>query len=162
VIGTTGFTGSQQVQITRTAEKVRIVQSPNMSIGANLCMKATEWLSQRLVNFGVKFDVGITEIHHNQKQDQPSGTALQLGQIAEASGYRGKVQYASLRLGDISGEHQVIFSLKGEQLVVRHHADTRENFALGALQAAEWILTQKRPGLYGMAQVLGLDDNDIR
>jgi 4-hydroxy-tetrahydrodipicolinate reductase len=128
-----------------------------MSIGANFCMKAVEKISLRLVNFAIKFDVGITEIHHHEKQDQPSGTALRLGEVIEASGYTGKVQYASLRLGEISGEHQVIFALSGEQLVIRHHADNRENFALGALKAADWIFEQTAPGLYSMQEVLGLD-----
>lgn len=157
VIGTTGFTGAQQLQITRTAEKIRILQSPNMSIGANICIKTIEKISAHLVEFDIKFDLGVMEVHHNQKQDAPSGTALRLGEAAEASGHKGKVQYSSLRLGDISGEHQVIFALQGEQLVIRHHADTRKNFALGALKAVDWILAQTMPGLYDMQQVLGLD-----
>lgn len=157
VIGTTGFSGMQQLQITRAAEQIPILQSANMSIGATLCIRVVEKITQHLVRCGVKFDVGITEIHHNQKQDQPSGTALWLGESAKGGGYTGQVQYASLRLGDIAGEHQVIFSLPGEQLVIRHHADTRKNFALGALKAANWIVAQTMPGLYDMQQVLDFD-----
>ncbi|MEY3182689.1 MAG: 4-hydroxy-tetrahydrodipicolinate reductase [Pseudomonadota bacterium] len=157
VIGTTGFTASQEMQITHAAEKIPIVKSPNMSIGANLCVKSVETIATHLVRCGIQFEVGIMEIHHDQKKDAPSGTALLLGEMVESSRYGGKPQYASLRIGQITGEHAVMFSLNGEQLVVRHHADSRKNFALGALMAAEWILKEKTPCLYGMQEVLGLD-----
>jgi 4-hydroxy-tetrahydrodipicolinate reductase len=157
VIGTTGFSASQQLQITRAAEKISIVQSPNMSTGGNVCLSVVEKISQHLARLGIVFDLAVVEMHHNKKQDAPSGTALRLGEAAEAGGYAGKTQYSSLRLGDISGDHEVIFAFSGEQILVKHHTDTRENFALGAIRAARWIVEKKMPGLYDMHQVLGLD-----
>jgi 4-hydroxy-tetrahydrodipicolinate reductase len=156
VIGTTGFLSAQQMKITQAAEKIPIVQSPNMSVGGNVCLKMIEKLSYCLTQAGIDFNVGISEIHHSEKKDAPSGTALRFGDAVQGGGYKGNIQYASLRLGEVPGDHEVFFTLRGERIVIKHHAESRLNFALGALSAVAWVIKEKTAGLYDMQDVLGL------
>jgi 4-hydroxy-tetrahydrodipicolinate reductase len=171
VIGTTGHSADQRNFIETAAQSLPIVFAPNFSVGVNtlfwLTRKATELL-------GPDYDLEIVEMHHRLKKDAPSGTAQKLAEILSevrkldvqkdvAHGRRGmigerpqaQIGMHSLRGGDSVGEHQVIFAGPGEQLVLRHRASSRETFARGALRAARWIVG-KRPGLYGMEDVLDL------
>jgi 4-hydroxy-tetrahydrodipicolinate reductase len=147
VIGTTGFSAEDQAKIRAAARHAVIVKSGNMSLGVNLLAALVKQAAQALPGF----DVQILEMHHRTKRDAPSGTALMLG---EASG-RNDVGYASLRGGTVVGEHQVILAGPHERVVLSHTAEDRTIFAAGALAAAKWG-QGKKPGLYAMADVLGL------
>ena len=147
VIGTTGFSAEDEAKIRAAARHAVIVKSGNMSLGVNLLAALVKQAAQTLPGF----DVQILEMHHRAKVDAPSGTALLLGQ---ASG-RNDVGYASLRGGTVVGEHQVIFAGPHERVVLSHTAEDRTIFAAGALAAAKWGQGRK-PGLYAMADVLGL------
>ncbi|MBI4591571.1 MAG: 4-hydroxy-tetrahydrodipicolinate reductase [Candidatus Rokubacteria bacterium] len=171
VVGTTGFTPPQREEIGRLAEKVAILLSPNMSVGVNLAFKV---LAQMAHVLGDEYDVEITEIHHRFKKDAPSGTALRMAEvIAEALGRdltqvavygrrgmpgeraRNEIGLASLRSGDVVGEHTVSFGNLGERLELTHRAHSRDTFARGAIRAARFIAAAS-PGLYSMQDVLGL------
>jgi len=171
VIGTTGLTAGQLATVRDAARDIAIVQSPNMSIGVNLCFKLTEIAARTL---GAACDIEIVEAHHSQKKDVPSGTALRLGEVAAAAlgrdltsaavhsragqtGARspGSIGFASIRAGDIIGDHTVLFASPGERIEITHRATSRENFAAGALRAAQWLMGRER-GLYDMQDVLGL------
>jgi len=157
VIGTTGFTAFEKEKIEQAAKHISIVCSPNMSIGVNLCFdlikKAAELLDQ---NFGASLDIAITEAHHRHKVDAPSGTALQMGDvIAKAIKTAQSPHFASIRAGDIVGDHTVVFAVPGERIEITHKASERATFAHGALRAAIWLSTQK-VGLYDMGDVLAL------
>ena len=171
VIGTTGLSKEETETIRRAGEETAIVQSPNMSVLVNLLFKLVE-LAARTAGDG--FDAEIVEAHHKNKIDAPSGTALKLAdiiahaynrQLADAARYerhgqigarpRGEIGIQSLRGGDIVGEHTVMFIGTGERLEITHRATSRENFAQGALLAAQW-LAGKNPGVYTMGDVLGL------
>jgi 4-hydroxy-tetrahydrodipicolinate reductase len=173
VIGTTGFSAADEASIKDAAKSATIVKSGNMSLGVNLLAALTKRVAQTLGN---SFDIEILEMHHNQKVDAPSGTALLLGRAAaEGRGIElerhqsssrhghtgarkpGDIGFASLRGGTVVGEHNVIFSGPAERLELVHKAEDRMIFASGALHAALWARTQK-PGLYSMADVLGLAD----
>jgi 4-hydroxy-tetrahydrodipicolinate reductase len=147
VIGTTGFTAEDEANIRAAARHAVIVKSGNMSLGVNLLAALVKQAAQALPGF----DLQILEMHHRAKIDAPSGTALLLGQ---ASG-RNDVGYASLRGGTVVGEHQAIFAGAHERVVLSHIAEDRTIFAAGALAAAKWG-QGKKPGLYAMADVLGL------
>jgi 4-hydroxy-tetrahydrodipicolinate reductase len=147
VIGTTGFSGEDEANIRAAARHAVIVKSGNMSLGVNLLAALVRRAAEALPGF----DVQILEMHHRAKADAPSGTALLLGR---ASG-RDDVGYASLRGGTVVGEHQVIFAGPQERVVLSHTAEDRTIFAAGALVAAKWGQGRK-PGLYAMADVLGL------
>jgi 4-hydroxy-tetrahydrodipicolinate reductase len=147
VIGTTGLSAEDEAKIRAAARHAVIVKSGNMSLGVNLLAALVRQAAQALPGF----DVHILEMHHRAKVDAPSGTALMLG---EASG-RGDVGYASLRGGTVVGEHQVILAGPHERVVLSHIAEDRTIFAAGALAAAKWGQGRK-PGLYAMADVLGL------
>jgi len=147
VIGTTGFTAEDEAKIRAAARHAVIVKSGNMSMGVNLLAALVKQAAQALPGF----DLQIVEMHHRAKLDAPSGTALLLGR---ASG-RGDVGYASLRGGTVVGEHEVIFAGPHERIVLSHTAEDRMIFARGALAAAKWG-QGKKPGLYAMADVLGL------
>ena len=170
VIGTTGFTADDEARIQAAARHARIVKSGNMSLGVNLLAALVRQAAQAL---GEDFDIEIVEMHHRHKVDAPSGTALMLGQAAAEgrgvaldkfsergrdgiTGARapGAIGFASLRGGDIVGEHDVLFAGAGERVVLRHIATDRAIFARGALRAGLWGLDRK-PGVYGMADVLG-------
>ncbi|MEM9012987.1 MAG: 4-hydroxy-tetrahydrodipicolinate reductase [Pseudomonadota bacterium] len=171
VIGTTGFSDDQQAAIARAAERTAIVQAGNMSLGVNLLTELTRKVAAAL---DASWDIEIVEMHHGGKVDAPSGTALMLGDAAATgrggtlaemaergrdglTGRRvaGRIGFASLRGGDVVGEHDVIFAGEGERIVLRHIATDRAIFARGAVRAALWA-RGKPPGLYTMRDVLGL------
>ena len=171
VIGTTGLSQEDLSRIAAAARHAVIVRAGNMSLGVNVLMKATRMVAEALDD---AFDIEIVEAHHNRKVDAPSGTALMLGEAAaEGRGVdllqvadhardgitgpreRGHIGFASLRGGDIVGEHEVIFAGTGERIHLRHVATDRALFARGALKAALWGQGRK-PGEYSMQDVLGL------
>ncbi len=147
VIGTTGFSVDDEAKIRSAARHAVIVKSGNMSLGVNLLAALVKQAAKALPGF----DLRIFEMHHKHKVDTPSGTALLLGAASE----RNDVEYASLRAGSVVGEHQVILAGPSERLVLSHSAEDRHIFAVGALAAAKWG-QGKKPGLYAMADVLGL------
>jgi 4-hydroxy-tetrahydrodipicolinate reductase len=149
VIGTTGFSKDEAEKIKDASKRIPIVFSPNMSIGANFMFKITEEAARAL---GKDYEAEIIEVHHNQKKDSPSGTAKRLGEAV--SKVKGKMPLMhSLRLGDIVGDHAVIFAGKGERIELIHRAHSRDAFAKGALDAAKFLIGNK-PGLYTMADVI--------
>lgn len=171
VIGTTGFNESQLAQLKQLAQQTRVVFAPNMSVGVNLLWKLLELASQVI---GEQTDIEIIEAHHRFKKDAPSGTALKMGEvIAETLGRDLKecavygregmtgerdpktIGFATVRAGDIVGEHTAIFADIGERIEITHKASSRLTFANGAVRAAHWLVAQKN-GLYDMQQVLGL------
>jgi len=171
VIGTTGFSAGQREEIAALGRQAPIMLAPNMSVAVTLAFKLLPLMARAL---GDEYDVEITEIHHRFKKDAPSGTAAHMAElIAEALGRDlGKVGVygrqglpgerpareigvMSLRSGDVVGEHTVSFGSLGERLELTHRAHSRDTFARGALRAARWIVHQP-PGLYSMADVLGL------
>lgn len=175
VIGTTGFTAEQKQRISDAACVVPVVFSPNMSAGVNVSLKLLELAARAL---GDDVDIEIVEAHHRHKKDAPSGTALRMGEvIAEALGRnlddvavygregisgerdRKTIGFATIRGGDIVGDHTVIFAGQGERLEITHKASSRMTFASGAVRAAIW-LGGRPAGLYSIADVLGLNDVD--
>jgi 4-hydroxy-tetrahydrodipicolinate reductase len=171
VVGTTGFSAAQRAEIAALAGRAAIMQAPNMSVAVTLAFKLLPIMARAL---GGDYDVEITEIHHRFKKDAPSGTAVRMAElVAEALGRDlGKVgvygreglpgertpqeiAVMSLRSGDVVGEHTVSFGTLGERLELTHRAHSRDTFARGALRATRWIVAQP-PGLYSMADVLGL------
>ena len=149
VTGTTGFTADQQKKIEAASGKVPLVVASNMSRGVYTLTRLTELAAQALPDH----DVEIVEIHHKNKVDSPSGTALQLAQTVESAGGR-EVGLAAVRGGDVVGEHQVMFLGPGEQIILTHRATTREHFCQGALAAVRFAASRE-PGLYTMADVFG-------
>jgi 4-hydroxy-tetrahydrodipicolinate reductase len=173
IIGTTGMSAADEAKIKDAAKSAVIVKSGNMSLGVNLLAALTRRVAKTLDN---SFDIEILEMHHNQKVDAPSGTALMLGRAAaDGRGIdldrnsvrsrdgntgardRGDIGFANLRGGTVVGEHSVIFAGPAERLELTHKAEDRMIFARGALHAALWAREQK-PGLYSMMDVLGLKD----
>jgi 4-hydroxy-tetrahydrodipicolinate reductase len=173
VIGTTGHSAEQEAAIAKAASRATIVKSGNMSLGVNLLAALVKRVAQTL---GEDYDIEILEMHHNKKIDAPSGTALMLGGAAAAGrgvdlaqrSVRGRdgltaarspgdIGFASLRGGTVVGEHSVIFAGPAERVELTHRAEDRMIFARGALHAALWA-RGKNPGLYSMADVLGLAD----
>ena len=171
VIGTTGLSASDDAVIKSVTSRAIVVKSGNMSLGVNLLAALVKRVAQSL---DVSFDIEILEMHHRGKIDAPSGTALMLGEAAasgrgialEGHSARGRdgvtgarrsgdIGFASLRGGTAAGDHSVFFSGPSERLVLSHHAEDRMIFAHGALKAALWA-HGKKPGLYSMADVLGL------
>ncbi|MCW5699899.1 MAG: 4-hydroxy-tetrahydrodipicolinate reductase [Rhodospirillales bacterium] len=172
VIGTTGLQPSDNEGIAAAAKVVPVVQAANMSVGVNLLLGLTRQVAAIL---GDDYDIEIVEMHHRHKVDAPSGTALALGHAAASgrgtaldsvsqrvrdgqigSRRRGDIGFATLRGGDVVGEHTVIFAGEGERIEISHRATSRTVFARGALRAALWT-KGRQPGLYSMRQVLGLD-----
>jgi 4-hydroxy-tetrahydrodipicolinate reductase len=174
VIGTTGCSAADDAAIAAAAAAgARIVKAGNFSLGVNLLAALVQRAAQAL---GPEFDIEILEMHHNRKVDAPSGTALMLGKAAAAgrniglddhsvhvrdgvTGPRqsGDIGFAALRGGTVIGDHSVIFAGNGERLELVHRAEDRALFAQGAVRAALWARDRK-PGLYDMADVLGLKD----
>lgn len=171
VIGTTGLTAEETDRVKNLAAKTRVVHAPNMSVGVNAMFKILADVAGIL---GDEFDVEIVEAHHNLKKDAPSGTAVKMAQvIAERLGrdlgadavYERKgmigartkkeIGLQTIRAGDIVGEHTVIFGGIGERLEFIHRAHSRDNFAKGAIRAAQWVVHQAN-GYYDMQDVLGL------
>ena len=171
VAATTGLTAEQKIAIEDTAKIVPIVFAPSMSLAVNIAMKLVQQAAQALKDVPGGVDVEIIERHHRFKEDAPSGTALHFGRIVAGemgqrshihgrSGRPGErprdeIGYHALRTGDNVGEHTIIFGLMGETLEVSVRSHTRDAYALGAIAAAKWVVS-KPPGLYGMADVLGL------
>jgi 4-hydroxy-tetrahydrodipicolinate reductase len=170
VIGTTGFGEAQKKEIAAAARDIAIVMSPNFSVGVNVAFRLLDVASRAL---GRGYDVEIVEAHHRHKVDAPSGTALRMGDVvAQALGRDLKrhavygregvtgerteetIGFATVRGGDLVGDHTVMFIGDGERLEISHRASSRANFARGALRAARFIAT-KKSGLFDMADVLG-------
>jgi 4-hydroxy-tetrahydrodipicolinate reductase len=171
VVGTTGLTPDQERELRRHAGRTAIVWAPNMSLGVNLLLGLVEQVARAL---DPAFDIEILEMHHRHKVDAPSGTALALGraaargrgveldQVADRArdgitGPRevGGIGFAVLRGGDAVGDHHVVFAGPGERLELAHRAADRGIYSRGAVRAARWA-AGRAPGLYGMADVLGL------
>ncbi len=171
VSGTTGLSAVHLESLSRAASVVPIVFAPNMSVGVNLTFKLVELAARAL---GDDVDVEVIEAHHRHKVDAPSGTALRLGEIlADALGrdlssaavygrqgetgprQPGSIGFSAIRGGDIVGEHTVLFAGAGERLELTHRAQSRDNFAEGALRAVRF-LEGRGPGLFDMQDVLGL------
>jgi 4-hydroxy-tetrahydrodipicolinate reductase len=171
VIGTTGLEPEHLRAISMAAHHAVIVRAGNMSLGVNLLVRMTRLVAEAL---DADWDIEVVEAHHRMKVDAPSGTALMLGEAAAAgrgvaldtvrdagrdgitgARTRGDIGFASVRGGDVVGEHDVIFAGEGERIVLRHVATDRAIFARGALRAALWGQSQK-PGDYDMMDVLGL------
>ena len=171
VIGTTGFDAAGKQRIAVAAQQTAIVFAPNMSVGVNLCFKLLDIAARVL---GDEVDVEIIEAHHRHKVDAPSGTALRMGEIVAAAlgrdlstsavyarqgvtGERSRqtIGFATIRAGDIVGDHTVLFAEEGERIEITHKASSRMTFAKGALRAAQWLV-DKETGLFDMQDVLGL------
>jgi len=171
VLGTTGLSEAQVAVVNDCATRIPVVYAPNMSVGVNLLFKLTGEVAALL---GLDYNVEICEIHHNQKKDSPSGTAVRLGECAaQALGLdyardtahgreglvgarpRNQIGMHALRGGDVVGEHTVSFIGQGERIELTHKAHNRDNFARGAIVAARFVMN-RRPGLYDMQDVLGL------
>ncbi len=170
VIGTTGFTPEQQAHIERAAERIALCKASNFSTGVNLCFKLLDMAARVLGN---DVDIEIIEAHHRHKVDAPSGTALSMGEVvadalgrdlAEVAVYgregqtgardRDTIGFATVRAGDVVGDHTVLFAAEGERVEITHKASSRMSFARGAVRAAGW-LDHQPPGLYNMQDVLG-------
>jgi len=171
VIGTTGFTEEDKGQIAEAAQRIPIVMAANFAVGVNAIYKLAETAARIL---GDDYDVEIVEAHHRNKVDAPSGTALELGKVVANTlgrdlgktasyGRKGdigerkpkEIGFHAIRGGDIIGEHTVLFAGMGERVEVTVRSQSRATYATGALRAAKW-LKDRKPGLYGMADVLGL------
>lgn len=173
VIGTTGLSKDSCTKIAVAAKEIPIVFTPNYSVGVNVLF----WLTGKATKLlGNEYDSEIIEVHHRFKKDAPSGTALQLANIISETrdlaahdimthGREGiigerkpsEIGMHSVRVGDVAGDHTVIFGNLGERLELTYRASNREAFATGALKAASWLVANlNRPGLYNMQHVLGL------
>jgi 4-hydroxy-tetrahydrodipicolinate reductase len=171
VIGTTGFTEAQKAEIAAAAKRVAIVMAPNMSVGVNVVLKLLDTAARALAQ---GYDIEIVEAHHRHKVDAPSGTALKMGEvIAEALGRDLKscavygregvtgerdpstIGFATVRGGDIVGDHTVLFAGIGERIEIAHKSSSRATYAQGSLRAARF-LAGRTSGLFGMDDVLGL------
>ncbi|MDP2153456.1 MAG: 4-hydroxy-tetrahydrodipicolinate reductase [Methylotenera sp.] len=171
IIGTTGFSVEEKQAIEAASKNVAVVFAPNMSVGVTLLINLVEQAA-RVLN--KDYDIEVVEMHHRHKVDAPSGTALRLGEAAAhglgqdlkdcaiyaregVTGEReaGKIGFATLRGGDVVGDHTVVLAGIGERVELTHKASSRATFALGALRAAKY-LTDKTSGLYDMRDVLGL------
>lgn len=169
VIGTTGLDAGQKAQLAELAKSAPIFLSPNMSVGVSVLQKVLPLIAKGL---GEDYDIDIVEIHHNRKKDAPSGTALRLGEaVAEARGWdleavrnsrrdgiigpRPKVEIGiqAVRGGDVVGVHTVYFMGPGECIEVTHRAESRDNFARGALRACRWLAQKEAGQLYVMADM---------
>ncbi len=171
VVGTTGFTPGQRNELIDASAAMALVVAPNMSVGVNLCFKLLETAAQVL---GDEVDIEIVEAHHRYKIDSPSGTALRMGEVvAQALGRdlktcavygregvsgerkRETIGFATVRGGDIVGDHTVMFAGLGERVEITHKASSRLTFANGAMRAAKWVMGREA-GLFDMQDVLGL------
>ncbi len=171
VIGTTGFSDQEKAAISAAANKNAVVFAPNMSVGVTLLINLVEQAAKVLSE---GYDIEVVEMHHRHKVDAPSGTALRLGEAAAqglgqdlkdcaiyaregVTGEReaGKIGFATLRGGDVVGDHTVIYAGTGERVEIAHKASSRATFALGALRAAKFLADQQT-GLFDMRDVLGL------
>jgi 4-hydroxy-tetrahydrodipicolinate reductase len=171
VIGTTGFTDAQKTEIADAARRVAVVMAPNMSVGVNVTLKLLQMAAKAM---STGYDIEIIEAHHRHKVDAPSGTALKMGEvIAEALGRDLKdcavyaregvtgerdpssIGFATIRGGDIVGDHTVLFAGTGERIEVTHKSSSRVTYAQGSLRAVRYLSGQPA-GLFDMFDVLGL------
>ena len=172
IIGTTGFSAEERQRLEDAAKDIPIVFAANYSVGVNLCLKLLDTAARVL---GDEVDIEIIEAHHRHKVDAPSGTALRMGEVvANALGRdlqkvavygregqtgareRETIGFATVRAGDVVGDHTVLFAADGERVEITHKASSRMTFAKGAVRAAMW-LGQQPAGLYDMQDVLGLN-----
>lgn len=173
VIGTTGFTDAQKAEIAVIAKDIAIVLAPNMSVGVNVTLKLLQMAAKAMAT---GYDIEIIEAHHRHKVDAPSGTALKMGEvIAQAQGRTladcavyaregvtgerdpSSIGFATIRGGDIVGDHTVLFAGTGERIEITHKSSSRTTYAQGSLRAVRF-LAGRAPGLYDMFDVLGLND----
>lgn len=171
VIGTTGFSDAQKAEITAAARDIAIVMAPNMSVGVNVTLKLLEMAAKALAT---GYDIEIIEAHHRHKVDAPSGTALKMGEVVAGAlgrdlqscavyarqGVTGErdpssIGFATIRGGDIVGDHTVLFAGIGERIEISHKSSSRVTYAQGSLRALRF-LSQQKAGLYDMADVLNL------
>jgi 4-hydroxy-tetrahydrodipicolinate reductase len=171
VIGTTGFSDAQKARIAECAQHIAIVMAPNMSVGVNVVLQLLD-TAARALNQG--YDIEVVEAHHRHKVDAPSGTALAMGEVvARALGRDLKdcavygregvtgardpstIGFATIRGGDIVGDHTVLFAGTGERIEITHKSSSRATYAQGSLRAARFLADKPR-GLFGMDEVLGL------
>jgi 4-hydroxy-tetrahydrodipicolinate reductase len=171
IIGTTGFSPQEKQLLNDAGKQIPIVFAANFSVGVNLCLKLLDTAARVL---GDEVDIEIIEAHHRHKVDAPSGTALRMGEVvANALGRdlqkvavygregqtgareRETIGFATVRAGDVVGDHTVLFAAEGERVEITHKASSRMTFAKGAVRAALW-LQGRQPGLYDMQDVLGL------
>jgi 4-hydroxy-tetrahydrodipicolinate reductase len=171
IIGTTGLTSQQENELNEIAKQGVIIYAPNMSVGVNLLFSLTQKVASILAE---DYDIEIVEMHHKKKVDSPSGTALGLGRAAakgrqveldevackERNGIigerpSGEIGFATIRGGDVVGDHTVIFASEGERIELTHKASSRSIFSKGAVRACLWSKDQPN-GLYSMHDVLGL------
>jgi len=169
VVGTTGFSDPQKAALAEHAGRIPVVFAPNMSVGVNVLVALVEAAARRL---GPEFDIEIVEMHHKHKVVAPSGTALRLGEaaaqgagraLAQCAVYaregmtgerkRGAIGFASLRGGDVVGDHTVIFAGAGERVELAHKATSRQNFAAGALRAAHFVARRRAVGATGLSDM---------
>ncbi len=172
VIGTTGMNEAEKAALQRYAGKLPVVFASNMSVGVNLCFKLLALAAKAL---GDDYDVEIIEAHHHHKVDSPSGTALSMGEVvADALGRdlkrcavygregqvgarpQKEIGFATIRAGDVVGDHTVLFATEGERIEISHKASSRMTFAKGAVRASRW-LAGKANGIYSMQDVLELN-----
>lgn len=173
VIGTTGLSDDELAELDGYRDRVPMVFAPNMSVGVNLTLRLLETAARALGDEG--YDIEVIESHHRHKVDAPSGTALKMGEVMadalerplkeygvfERVGQCGprsgkEIGFATVRAGDIVGEHTVLFATEGERVEITHKASSRMTFAKGAVRAARWVSGQSA-GRYDMQDVLGLD-----
>ena len=171
VIGTTGFTDEQKAEIAEIAKSIPIMMAPNMSVGVNVTLKLLEMAAKAL---STGYDIEIVEAHHRHKVDAPSGTALKMGEVIadalgrdlkecavyERYGVTGErdpssIGFATIRGGDIVGDHTVLFAGTGERIEITHKSSSRATYAQGSLRAVRF-LAGRAPGLYDMFDVLNL------
>ena len=171
VIGTTGFSDAQKAEIAVIAQDIAIVMAPNMSVGVNVTLKLLEMAAKAL---STGYDIEIIEAHHRHKVDAPSGTALKMGEVIAGAlgrdlkdcavyareGVTGErdpssIGFATIRGGDIVGDHTVLFAGTGERIEITHKSSSRATYAQGSLRAARFLATQPH-GLFDMFDVLNL------
>ena len=172
VIGTTGFTEEQKAQIAEAAQDIAIVMAPNMSVGVNVTLKLLD-MADRALSTG--YDIEVIEAHHRHKVDAPSGTALKMGEVIASAlgrdlkdcavyareGVTGErdpssIGFATIRGGDIVGDHTVLFAGTGERIEITHKSSSRATYAQGSMRAVRF-LAQQKTGLFDMFDVLGLN-----
>jgi 4-hydroxy-tetrahydrodipicolinate reductase len=171
VIGTTGFSDAQKAQIAEHAQHIAVLMAPNMSVGVNVVLELLD-VAARALREG--YDIEIIEAHHRHKVDAPSGTALKMGEVVAAAlgrdlkdcavyareGVTGErdpstIGFATVRGGDIVGDHTVLFAGTGERIEITHRSSSRATYAQGSLRAARFLMARAH-GLFGMNDVLGI------
>lgn len=173
VIGTTGFSEEEKALLAEAAKGISIVFAPNYSVGVNLCLKLLDMAARVM---GDDADIEVIEAHHRHKVDAPSGTALRMGEVVADAlgrdlskvavyGREGQtgardpqtIGFATVRAGDVVGDHTVLFATEGERVEITHKASSRMTFAKGAVRSAMWLAGRDQ-GLFDMQDVLGLKD----